>query len=387
MRALALISIILLASVIRGMGNDAGNPVSPPVRVDFFFEQGCESCAEIKRDIVPELDRRYAGAYELHPWDINIQSNYLRLVVFQDRLGVTANEPVSMVVDGRVFLAGLAKIKTDVFGEMEAALARRMREELPPPVPAISPASAPLLKQRLESFTLMGVVWAAVVDSINPCAISSLVFFMSLLSVANIGVRRMGLAGVSFLVACFITYMAMGFGLLKILEFLTAFHGVKRIIELLLMVMMLVFAFLSFRDAFRYHRTGRSEDVSLKLPAALQARIHRVMKTGLRRRNLIVGGLGIGVSVTLLESVCTGQVYVPVLVMMIKSGQSMLRSALYLCLYNVIFVLPLAIVLALTCAGMSTPALVNWSRKNVTISKILLGVFFLVMTALMLALR
>ena len=123
MRALALISIILFASVIRGMGNDAGNPVSPPVRVDFFFEQGCESCAEIKRDIVPELDRRYAGVYELHPWDINIQSNYLRLVVFQDRLGVTANEPVSMVVDGRVFLAGLAKIKTDVFGEMEAALA------------------------------------------------------------------------------------------------------------------------------------------------------------------------------------------------------------------------------------------------------------------------
>ncbi|MEI6516687.1 MAG: hypothetical protein WCO77_11985, partial [bacterium] len=94
-----------------------------------------------------------------------------------------------------------------------------------------------------------------------------------------------------------------------------------------------------------------------------------------------------GVAVTVLESVCTGQVYVPALVMMLKSGAAPLRCTLYLLLYNLIFVMPLAIVLALTCGGMSTPALMDWSRRNVTVSKILLGLFFVGMTALMVALR
>jgi len=225
------------------------------------------------------------------------------------------------------------------------------------------------------------------VDSINPCAISSLVFFMSLLSVAKIGARRMWLAGSSFVVGCFFTYLAIGFGLMKGLVFLSAFRWVNNVIELILISLMLVFAFLSFRDASRFHRTGRSETISLKLPAGLQSLIHRAMRAGLGRQNLVVGGLGIGVTVTLLESVCTGQVYVPALVMMLKSGGALLRPALYLVLYNVIFVLPLVVVLILTCRGMRTQALVEWSRNNVAISKILMGLLFLAMTVLFIVLR
>ena len=111
------------------------------------------------------------------------------------------------------------------------------------------------------------------------------------------------------------------------------------------------------------------------------------MKSGLRKRSLVLGGLGVGAVVTVIESVCTGQVYVPTLVLMLKQGESVLRCAGYLLVYNVIFVLPLAVTLALTCGGMSTPALVEWSRRNVTVSKTLLGVFFLMMTVVLLVLN
>jgi hypothetical protein len=53
----------------------------------------------------------------------------------------------------------------------------------------------------------------------------------------------------------------------------------------------------------------------------------------------------------------------------------------------VIFVLPLVVTLALTCGGLSTPALVEWSRRNVAVSKMLLGAFFLVMTIMLVVLR
>jgi cytochrome c biogenesis protein CcdA len=91
--------------------------------------------------------------------------------------------------------------------------------------------------------------------------------------------------------------------------------------------------------------------------------------------------------VTVLESVCTGQVYVPALVLMIKSGQSVWRSAAYLGMYNLIFVMPLIILLTLACFGLRTPALVEWSRRNVATGKVLLGLFFLGMAAMMLALN
>jgi cytochrome c biogenesis protein CcdA len=378
--------ILLLMSAVCGAGVSNVSRTLTPVSIDFFYETGCDSCLMIKREVVPELERRYAGLYELHEWDIGVPSNYLLLVQYQTRLGVSENEPVSLVVDDRIFLAGVSRITKRVYDVLEEALERRRRDE-PPPLSGEPAPPASLLRSRLDSFTVMGLISAAAVDSLNPCAISTLVFFMSLLSVARIGVPRMWLAGTAFLMACYLTYLAIGFGLLKILEGLTALRGVRAVVESVVALAMLALAFLSFRDAFRFHLTGRAQDVVVKLPASLQDRIHRIMKAGLRKRNLALGGFGIGVSVTILESVCTGQVYLPVLVMMIKSGQSLLRSVLYLALYNAIFVLPLAVALTLTCRGIGTPALLEWSRRNVLLGKILMGLFFLAMAGAMVATR
>ena len=379
MRRLAL--LVLLACLFP-VGKGTAQTTAP-VSVDFFYEQGCDECEGIRRDVLPGLEGRYSAALQVHGWDIGVASNYLKLVSVQDQFGAKDNEPVSMVVDGRDYLAGVARIKADLFPAVERALARHGARES---APAVTAGPGPLAR-RVEAFTLAGVVGAAVVDSINPCAISTLVFFMSLLSVARIGPRRMALAGLAFLAASFTTYLAIGFGLLRVLQWLAVIRGWRIAIEGGWVVVMMGFAFLSFRDAFRYHGSGRADAVSVKLPAPVQARIHRVMRAGLRNHSLVLCGLGVGAVVTVLESVCTGQVYVPALVMMVKGGQSLGRCALYLALYNAIFVLPLAVVLGLTCGGMGMPALVDWSRRNVTASKVALGLFFLGMSVLMVVMR
>ena len=55
--------------------------------------------------------------------------------------------------------------------------------------------------------------------------------------------------------------------------------------ERAMLALMAVFAWLSFRDAVRFRRSGRPGDVSLQLPERLQRRIHEVMRRGLRRRS------------------------------------------------------------------------------------------------------
>ena len=111
------------------------------------------------------------------------------------------------------------------------------------------------------------------------------------------------------------------------------------------------------------------------------------MKSGLGFRSLALGGAVTGAAVTALESVCTGQLLVPSLVLIIESGRNVRQAAGLLLAYNVMFVVPLVVIFALSWLGMETGVLVRWSRKNVVMSKVLLGGLFLALVAAMLALR
>jgi len=104
------------------------------------------------------------------------------------------------------------------------------------------------------------------------------------------------------------------------------------------------------------------------------------MRRGLGSASIFWGGLLIGTAVTVLESVCTGQVYVPTLVLILKdSTYSESRAWLLLLLYNLLFILPLVTVFTAVYFGLKTEALLTWSRRNVVASKLLLGLFFVLM--------
>ena len=150
-------------------------------------------------------------------------------------------------------------------------------------------------------------------------------------------------------------------------------------IELLMGGALLVLALLSWRDAVRYKRTGRAEDVVLQLPKRIKERIHGVMRRGLGMGSVAAGGLVVGCAVTVLESVCTGQVYLPTLAVIVKSGLGTPRELGLLVLYNVMFVVPLAVAFVLTYQGVKTEAFVGWSKQHVVVSKVALGVVFVVM--------
>ena len=71
------------------------------------------------------------------------------------------------------------------------------------------------------------------------------------------GRRKLLLVGSIYCLACFLSYLALGFGLFRFLKLLSGFRYVQSGIEYFLILLLLVFAFLSFRDAWRFRRTGR----------------------------------------------------------------------------------------------------------------------------------
>lgn len=372
---------LLFAGALFGEDAGTGALTNPPrVHIEFFFEAGCGNCERVEHEVLPELDAQYPGFYHLERLDVFQMTNYLRLAGYQERLDRRENEDVSMVLDGRIFLNGFQEIRARLLDAMDTLLSA---PAAPAPAAAPPPATIGVLRDRVRRFTPLGVMAAGLVDGLNPCATATLVFFMSALAVARVSGPRLLLAGGAFCAAGFLTYLALGLGLLQVLRPLAALAGTREVINAVMLVLLLVFAALSFRDAWLFGTRGDAHGMVLRLPRPLMRVTHAVMRQGLKTRHLALGAFGIGVVVTVLESVCTGQVYVPTLVLVLRSGTGAGMAAGYLVLYNLMFILPLAIVLGLTWHGLRTARLLEWSRRHVVVGKCLLGLLFLALAALL----
>ncbi len=237
----ALLLVVALSGVAGAQGS--------PILIEFFFEPGCSECGRVRAEILPELKMRYEGFYELREYDIGIPDNYLRLAAYQERLGISGNASVSMILDSREVLNGFEAIADGLFPLID----RLSQEHLSGSGTAVLPPSpaAPDLKSRFNAFTLLGVVTAGLIDGINPCAISTLVFFMSLLATLKVSGRRLVTVGVAFCLASFLTYTGIGFGLFRALHLFSGFTSVRAVVNAVMIVMLLVFAAFSFKDAWQ----------------------------------------------------------------------------------------------------------------------------------------
>lgn len=84
----------------------------------------------------------------------------------------------------------------------------------------------------------------------------------------------------------------------------------------------------------------------------------------------------IGFFVTLLEAVCTGQIYLPTITFIIKTPQK-ISFLLLLAWYNFIFVLPLLIIIILHQYGIENKKINFLLKNNIILVKILQLLFFL----------
>ena len=193
-----------------------------PVVIDYFFEYGCPDCERVKTQVLPELKTRFDGFYLLRDHDISAISNVPTLIAYQEKLNIVSNEPVCMVVDYRYVHNGFDAIKAGLVNCLNERVSEHLDPAWKPPDPILVPTNragiAAVAENRMAKFALPTVLGGGLLDGINPCAISTLVFFMSLLAVSGIRGWRLLAIGSCFCLASFITYTSLGFGIL---------HGVK----------------------------------------------------------------------------------------------------------------------------------------------------------------
>jgi len=359
---------------------------SAQAQLDFFFSPGCSECERVQKEVFPKLEARYKDLYAITWHDLTQTETIPLLLAYQQRGHNTDNGRVSLVVDRTVFLSGYETIATGLCDRVTEALANRQAAgwTLSPPPQTDSGVAKSNAQTRIKTFTLPIVVVGGLLDGFNPCAISTLILFMSVLVIAKAHRKTRLLVGGSFIAAAFLVYTGLGLGFLFMFRRAPHFELIKKIIELILGLCMVPLAVLSLRDAFLFSKTQSPADVTLQIPKHIKAHIHAFMNSRLRVGSSIFSGLITGAGVTLLESVCTGQSYIPVLMYMLKDDGSDLYLWCLLILYNLLFVLPLAIVFVCFHRGMQIKALIQWSKRNLVVVKILLGFFFAAMALLLL---
>ena len=220
---------------------------------------------------------------------------------------------------------------------------------------ALPHAPGPAGRALLPAVTLGTVVAAGIADGFNPCAFTVLLLLVaSLLAAARartgegpLAVRGRVLAlGSIYVAAVFVTYLALGVGLLSTAAVFTQSHLPARVGALLSIALGLWM----LKDYF-------APDLGVQLHApAVVGDWARVAARRMTVPGLLAGGVLIG----LCTVPCSGAVYLAVLSLLAAQGDRLAGFA-YLLLYNAMFILPLA---ALLVAASSRPVLARLARWN-----------------------
>ena len=106
------------------------------------------------------------------------------------------------------------------------------------------------------------------------------------------------------------------------------------------------------------------------------------------RKNVRIGtGLFIiaamGIVAASIESVCTGQVYLPALLMLEREQGHTLMALWTLILYNLGFIIPLALVAVGATLGLKTTQLEHWGTKQMKWANGILCLLFLIFSVML----
>lgn len=241
-------------------------------------------------------------------------------------------------------------------------------------------AKSQTIIERFRSFSPLAVICAGLADGINPCAFTVLVFFISFLTFAGYSRSQMFIIGLIFIFSVFITYFLVGLGMFESLRRLEIFHILSRVIYVITGAAAFILGGVSLYDFWIFRRTRDPEKMKLQLPALVKHQIHKIIRTDLGRKkaffSLIVATLICGFLVSFLELICTGQLYLPTIVYILKVETLRLKALLYLVLYNIMFVVPLLIILLLAAGGVTSQGFAKLAGKNLAGIKLITAFIF-----------
>ncbi|MGI6394643.1 MAG: hypothetical protein ACOX2F_07970 [bacterium] len=333
----------------------------------FFYSHRCPHCKKA-RPLVDEWEKRYP---QIKFRRLEAARNSENRALFEKickELNIT-NPGVPTFTIGGSYVTGYE------VGEHEELIETMIEEFLRGNPDAVKNASSdttvevPFLGKldanliSLPSFTLI----IGLLDGINPCAIWVLMFLLTLL--VNTKKRnKLIMIGTVFVVSSGVVYFLFMTAWLNIFLFM----GITETVTILLGIVAIIMGLINLKEFFFFKK-----GVSLMIPEKAKPKLFKKMRSVMGADNIILGLLGtitLAFFVNLIELGCTiglPAIYTRVLSI---SGISTLQKYLYMALYNVYYVIPLALIVVIFVFTMGK---YRFEEKYAKILKVVSGILML----------
>ena len=332
-----------------------GSPIEPVVDgkvvIYFFYNQDCSECTHTL-PLVQEYARTHPDVI-VRFYDIKDSPGNRALFSRFNQEYNAGFVAVPTAFVGPYVLEGYDQIAT----ELDEKVALTGESVQGNSTPVQTPTQVGEKQGDSYVLTIPLVIGAALVDGINPCAFSVLIFL--LLTIMSLGSRRKMLeVGVSFVIAVFVFYFFSGLGLFTAIQI----SGVSQAISVVAAFIALAAGALSFRDAFR-----KEGGPALAIPESRKGMIERFARVG-----SVPAAFALGILVGMFELPCTGGIYLAIL-SLLSQEMTLVQGIPLLLLYNLVFILPLVIILAVVSYGISAERLDTWRVEKRKLVRVIMG--------------
>lgn len=212
----------------------------------------------------------------------------------------------------------------------------------------------------LDVPTLTVVLGSAAIDSVNPCAIGVLILMMSVIMSSKGSTKRLLALGGAYIFAIFATYLIAGLGLVYFFSEIPIV--IAEYLSLAVGALVIFAGILEIKDFFWY-----GKGPSLQIPPRFAKMIHEYST----EKKTIGGVMFLGAFVAAVELPCTGAPYLAIIT--ILSVNFNLTALLLMVLYNIVFVLPLIIILFMVAGGASLGSVKQWKEESKGTMRLFIG--------------
>lgn len=215
------------------------------------------------------------------------------------------------------------------------------------------------------------VVVSSLVDSINPCAFSILI--VSIVFLFGLGKTRENIFkfGIAYILGIFLVYLLIGLGIMQVLHIFSVPHFMSKVGAALLIIFGVI---------------NILETLFPKFPIrfAIPHSAHHKMNDLVQKVSL-PAMVALGALVGLCEFPCTGGPYLTV-IGLLHDSKTYWSGAFYLILYNLIFILPLVVILLIASNRNLVDKVQDFQKSNKKYMKIVAGFIMILLAFLILAL-
>ncbi|HLD39383.1 MAG TPA: hypothetical protein VJB05_03665, partial [archaeon] len=279
----------------------------------FFYGNGCPHCAAVEL-FIGQLGEKYNIEVKYFESYDN-RSNMVLLNNYFDKYNVTQdNRGVPAVFTMNSYYIG----DTPILEDLEKNIS-----QLPAGCPSLNMEE---FSGSIPMFTLIG---AALVDSINPCAIAVLLILLGALLAS--GDRKRALkTGIAFIASIYIAYFLFGLGLFSALQI----SGISLWFYSTVGILAIIIGIANIKDYFWYGKGGFVMEVPRSWRPTLKALLSKATTP--------LGAFIMGFAICLFELPCTGGPYIFILGLLAQTTTQAAAIPL-LIIYNFFFILPLLI--------------------------------------------